>query len=129
MFFDSPQSQYIMVPKAVLEKKIVIFTNFEGRQNLLILRGSARQKKGVKIFEKISRFSGLFFQHLSCGAKTLAETGSFYYFGRARKISLAGKKVNKIFIFFEKPPHPPRENPRSAPATYEEFKDEVLFLG
>ena len=59
---DSPQNQYIMVPKALLEKKIVVFTNFEGRQNLLILRGSARQKKASTFSKKSADFLACFFK-------------------------------------------------------------------
>ena len=52
-------------------------------------------------------FFDLFFLKIACGAENLAKTGSFYCFGRARKINLIDlkKKVVKIFEnFFENPP-------------------------
>ena len=85
-----------------------IYTNFEGE------RAPKKCVFLVKIFQKVPKngFFDLFFQ-IACGAESLAKTGSFYCFGRARNVNLIDpkkkKKVVKIFENFLKIRPPPLE--------------------
>ena len=95
-----------------------IYTNFEGeraKKNAIFLS---------KFFKKCPKtaFFDCFFQKFACGAENLAKIGAKQYFGRngrAQKINLVDLKKKKgrqnFGKFFENPPPPPRENPRSAP--------------
>ena len=62
-------------------------------------------------------FFGLFFQNSACGAEILAKTGTKMCVRRAGKINSVDLKDGRQNFrnFFENPPPPPRENPRSAP--------------
>ena len=69
-------------------------------------KGAFEAKIYTTIFQKkpINVFFGLFFQNFACGAENLAKTGSFWCFGRARKINLVGlkKRSTKLSNFFLK---------------------------
>ena len=73
-------------------------TYFEGE------RAPKKRDFFVKIFQKVPKngFFDLFFQKIACGAENLSKTGSFYCFGRARKINLIDLKKKKKSSKFSK---------------------------
>ena len=77
-----------------------IYTNFEGE------RAPKKRVFFCLNFPKSAQkvlFDLFFFQKIACGAENFAQTGSFYCFGRARKINLIdlkkkrSSKFSKIF--------------------------------
>ena len=101
-----------MDPKNFLQAlSALVYTIFEGK---------ARAKKTRCFGQNLPKsaenaFFGLFFKFLPAEEKIFAKTGSFYCFGRARKINLVDlKEVQKIFENFLKI-RPPRENPKFTP--------------
>ena len=83
---------------------------------------------------KTSFWPVFFSQNFTWGAEILTETGTFYWFRRARKMNLLDQKKQRSTKFqklFENPP--PRENSKSEPVQLYcfEFKKDVetLILG
>ena len=72
-----------------------------GRQNILNLRASARRKNAIfcKSFPKSApkrNFFGKLFHNFDCGAENVAETRSFQFYDRARKINLIDLKKVRL---------------------------------
>ena len=105
-------------PKIFLKAPLApIYTNFEGE------RAPKKTRFFCQNFSKSAQkrlFWQFFFQKFACGAENLAKMGAKKCFGRAPKINFVDlkKKRSSNFRFFLKI-RPPRENPRSAPGTYQ----------